>query len=97
VALALGTLVLSRSTIRCRYGWFVAAVLFLYWHSFATCVETATVNSLDVFRYLTVQLAFVLFAQCLTLLLALEILVYACRLLGSRQTMRTAHPDVSAG
>jgi hypothetical protein len=76
-AVVTAALVFSRASLRQRWGWLVGAVSFLYWYSFATCFETALVNSLEVFRYLTVQLAFVVLAQFMTLLLLFELLTDA--------------------
>jgi hypothetical protein len=76
-AVVTAALVFFRPDFRQRWGWLVGAVLFLYWYSFATCFETALVNSLEVFRYVTVQLAFVVLAQFMTLLLLFELLTGA--------------------
>jgi hypothetical protein len=95
-ALVLAAVVLSRSKMRRQYGWFVGAVMVLYWLPFVTCLETALVNSLEVYRYLTVLLVFVIFAQCLTLLLVLELLADLLRTWLSK-TVRPTHPDLGAG
>jgi len=68
-----------RGSWRWRWGWLATSVLFLFWYSFAACLETALVNSLEVYRYLTVLLAFVILAQFLTLLLTLEFSVGTVR------------------
>jgi hypothetical protein len=84
-------------TLRRAYGWLAAVVGFLYWYSFVTCVETGMVNSLEVYRYLTVQLVFVIFAQGLTFLLILELLAAVFRHRRSAQTVRATHPNRGAG
>jgi hypothetical protein len=70
--------------------------MVLYWLPLVTCFETALVNSLEVYRYLTVLVVFVIFAQCLTLLLVLELLADLVRTWLSK-TVRSTHPDLGAG
>ena len=72
-------LVFSRTRLRHCWGWLAAAVLFLYWYSLAYCLETSLVNSLEVFRYVTIQLSFVVLAQWMTLLFVCELLSQAIR------------------
>ena len=50
-------------------------VLLSYWYNLATCFEGAALNSLEVYRYMTVQLVFTILAQFLTILLSLEFLI----------------------
>jgi hypothetical protein len=72
-AIIFSSVACARASSRRRWGWLAASALFLYWYSFAACLETAFVNSLEVSRYMTVLLPFVLLAQFLTLLLTLEV------------------------
>ena len=74
-ALLLSAIVLSRASLRRRWGALAGIVLLSYWYSFATCFESAALNSLEVFRYMTVQLIFAILAQFLTLLFGLEFLI----------------------
>ena len=74
-ALLLSAIVLSRTLWRRRWGVLAGIVLLTYWYSFATCFESAALNSLEVYRYMTVQLIFAILAQFLTLLFGLEFLL----------------------
>jgi hypothetical protein len=87
IALLLAIAVSSRATLRHRLGWLAAAVLFSYAYSFAVCFEIALVNSLDVHRYMTVQVIVALFAQFLALLFILEFT------LEIRDRAKTSLPD----
>jgi hypothetical protein len=73
-ALLLSAIVLSKASLRRRWGALAGIVLLSYWFNFATCFESAALNSLEVFRYMTVQLIFAILAQFLTLLFGLEFL-----------------------
>src|SRR5436309_5988189 len=73
-AIILGGIVCVRAGLRRRWGWLAGTVLFAYWYSFATCLETAALNSLEVYRYMTIQFIFAILAQFLTILLVLELL-----------------------
>jgi hypothetical protein len=80
-ALLLSAIVLSRISLRRQLGGLAVLVLLSYWYNFATCFETAALNSLEVYRYMTVQLIFTILAQFLTLLLGFELLLamWGCR------------------
>jgi hypothetical protein len=54
-------------------GWLTVLVLFLYSYNAAACLEVAIVNSLEVRRYLTVQMFFTTVAQFLALWLLCEV------------------------
>ncbi|MEY2497949.1 MAG: hypothetical protein QOD12_1505 [Verrucomicrobiota bacterium] len=73
-AILLSAMIWAREALRRRWGWLAGLVLFAYWHSFATCLETAALNSLEVYRYITIQFIFAILAQFLTILLVLEFL-----------------------
>jgi hypothetical protein len=73
--LLLSAIVLSKASLRRRWGALAGIVLLSYWFNFATCFESAALNSLEVFRYLTVQLVFTILAQFLTVLFVLEFLM----------------------
>ena len=74
-ALVLSAIVLSRVSLRRRLGGLAGIVLLSYWYNFATCFESAALNSLEVYRYMTVQLIFTILAQFLTMLFGLEFLI----------------------
>lgn len=71
-ALALSAAVLLRKSLRSRLRWLAALVLFAYLYNMASCLEVAVINSLDVRRFITVQLFFTIFAQFLALWFVLE-------------------------
>jgi hypothetical protein len=76
--LLLGTIVFGAMFVvqrkyRKRLGWLAALVAFLYAYNAASCLEVAILNSLEVRRYLTVQMFFALLAQFLALQLLCEI------------------------
>jgi hypothetical protein len=75
IALALGAVVLFRQRCRRRLGWLTVLVLFLYSYNATACLEVAIVNSLEVRRYLTVQMFFTTVAQFLALWLLCEVAV----------------------
>jgi hypothetical protein len=62
-------------------GWLTLLVLFVYSYNAAACLEVAIVNSLEVRRYLTVQMFFTTVAQFFALWLLCEVAVEmrACR------------------
>lgn len=78
ITLLLAIAVLSRTTLRRQLGLLAAAVLFCYAYNFAVCLEVALVNSLEVRRYMTVQMIVALLAQFLTVLFVLELIWKTC-------------------
>jgi hypothetical protein len=74
-ALLLSALVLARTSWRIRWSALAGIVLLSYWFNFATCFESAALNSLEVYRYMTIQLSFATLAQFLTMLFGLEFLM----------------------
>jgi hypothetical protein len=72
VAVALSVLILCGQRYRSRLGWLAALVLFLYSYNAAACLEVAVLNSLEVRRYLTVQVFFVIGAELFALWLLCE-------------------------
>jgi uncharacterized membrane protein len=75
IALVLGAVVLFQQRYRRRLGWLAVLVLFLYSYNATACLEVAIVNSLEVRRYLTVQMFFTTVAQFLALWLLCEMAV----------------------
>ena len=71
-AIALSAVVLFQQRYRRRLGWLAALVLFVYSYNAASCLEVAIINSLEVRRYVTVQVFFTIFAQFLALWLLCE-------------------------
>jgi hypothetical protein len=70
--LALSVVVLFRQRYRKRLGWLAALVLFVYSYNAAACLEVAILNSLEVRRYVTVQVFFTILAQLFALRLLSE-------------------------
>jgi hypothetical protein len=71
-ALLASAVVLFQQRYRKRLGWLVVLVLFVYSYNAATCLEVAVLNSLEVRRYLTVQMFYTVFAQFLGVWLVCE-------------------------
>jgi hypothetical protein len=65
IALALVTVVLAQEKHRRELGWLAALVLLGYLYNAAACLEVAIVHSLEIRRYLTVQMYLTLFVQFL--------------------------------
>jgi len=72
IALAVSAVVLFQQRHRRHLGWLTVLVLFLYSYNAAACLEVAIVNSLEVRRYLTVQMFFTTVAQFFALWLLCE-------------------------
>jgi hypothetical protein len=72
VALAFSATVLFWQRYRRRLGWLAILVLFVYSYNAAGCLEVAVINSLEVRRYVTVQLFFTILAQFFALWLLCE-------------------------
>jgi hypothetical protein len=75
--LLLGTLVIGaflfQRNYRRRLGWLAAVVALVYTYNAASCLEVAILNSLEVRRYVTVQMFFTLLAQFCALWFLCEI------------------------
>ena len=65
--------VLLREKWRRHLGWLAALVVFAYSYNMASCLEVAVVHSLELGRYVTVQLFFTILAQFLALWFILEL------------------------
>ena len=72
VAVALSAAVLFQQRYRRRLGWLAILVLFVYSYNAAACLEVAVINSLEVRRYVTVQMFFTIVAQFFALWLVCE-------------------------
>jgi hypothetical protein len=75
IAIAVSAVVLFQQRHRRRLAWLTVLVLFLYSYNATACLEVAIVNSLEVRRYLTVQMFFTTVAQFLALWLLCEVAV----------------------
>ena len=59
--------------LRIHFAGLVAALWLVYSYNFGNCLTIAVVHSLEVTRYVRIQLIFTVFAQCLSLFLWLEL------------------------
>ena len=74
ILLALGLVgaVLTKGNRRKQLGWCAVLVLVGLLYNAISCLEVAIINSLEIRRYMTVQLFPVIFAQFLALWFVLE-------------------------
>jgi hypothetical protein len=72
LALILSTIIFWRQSRWRRLRWLAALALFGCAYNAASCLEVAIVNSLEVYRYITVQMYATLLAQLLAFWLILE-------------------------
>jgi hypothetical protein len=70
--LGLSVYIFWQKSLRQHLAWLAGLVFFVYLYNVAGCLEVAIVNSLEVRRYLTVQMVFTLFAHFLALWLVIE-------------------------
>lgn len=75
-ALAIAAVVLCRPTYRRSLGCLATLVLFAYLYNFASCLEVAIVQSLEVGRFVTVQVFFTILAQFLSIWFTFEFAAY---------------------
>jgi hypothetical protein len=73
--LVVATAILLRQTLGRRVGWLAALTLFVFSYNAAACLEVAILNSLEVARYVWVQMFFTLPAEFLAVWLLLELLI----------------------
>jgi hypothetical protein len=78
VALLSPILLLFRP-LRAHFLWLVVALWLAYSYNFGNSLTVAVVHSLEVTRYVRIQLIFTVFAQCLSLYLLLELAVFGIR------------------
>jgi hypothetical protein len=71
--IAIGAVLLFQRSYRRRLGWLAVLVALVYTYNAASCLEVAILNSLEVRRYVTVQMFFTLLAQFFALWLLCEI------------------------
>jgi hypothetical protein len=72
IAAALSAVVLLQERHRRRLGWLAAWVLFGYVYNAAACLEIAVIHSLEIHRYLTVQMYLTLLVQFFAMWFILE-------------------------
>ena len=72
IALALSAAVLLHKPLRRRLGWLAALVLLAYLYNVTACLEVAVIQSLEVRRFITVQMFLTLLAQFFALWFILE-------------------------
>jgi hypothetical protein len=72
ITAALSAVVLMQQKHRRRLGWLAAVVLLVYMYNAAACLEVAVIHSLEIGRYITVQMFLTLFVQFLALWFILE-------------------------
>jgi hypothetical protein len=75
----LSPLLLFFRPLRAHFLWLVVALWLAYSYNFGNCLTIAVVHSLEVTRYVRIQLIFTLFAQCLSLYLLLELAAFGLR------------------
>jgi hypothetical protein len=75
IALGLTGAVLMKGDRRQQLGWCAVLVLFALFYNAISCLEVAIANSLEIHRYMTVQLFPVIFAQILAVWFVLEFFV----------------------
>jgi len=75
----LSPLLLIVRPLRIHFVWLVAALWLTYSYNFGNCLTIAVVHSLEVTRYVRIQLIFTVFAQCLSLYLLMELAVFVAR------------------
>jgi hypothetical protein len=74
-------LVLISCSFRHHLLWAVAALWLVYSYNFGNCLTIAVVHSLEVTRYVRIQLIYTVFAQCLSIYFLLETVTYGGRVL----------------
>jgi uncharacterized membrane protein YozB (DUF420 family) len=74
-------LVLICCPFRSHLLWTVVALWLVYSYNFGNCLTIAVVHSLEVTRYVRIQLIYTVFAQCLSIYFLLETVTYGARLL----------------
>ena len=63
----------------------MGALWLVYSYNFGNSLTIAVVHSLEVTRYVRIQLIYTVFAQCLSIYLILEVAVFGVRLLIERR------------
>jgi hypothetical protein len=83
-------LILIYRPLRRHFIWIVAALWLVYSYNFGNCLTIAIAHSLEVNRYVRIQLIYTVFAQCVSIYFLLEMIACgACSLFAAR-TARTS-------
>ncbi len=90
--LGFGVTLLFHKRHRSRLGCLTAWVLFVYSYSLASCLEVATIHSLEIPRYMTVQMYFAILAQFLAMWLIFEVVLELFPQ-GEITRVRMLHPE----
>jgi hypothetical protein len=69
--------------------WAVVALWLVYSYNFGNCLTIAIVHSLEVVRYVRIQLIYTVFAQFLSIYFTLETITYGVRLFLAGRTAKT--------
>ena len=72
-------LLLISCAFRQHLFWLIACLWLAYSYNFGNCLTIAVVHSLEVTRYVRIQLIYTIFAQCLCLYFFLEAFTYGVR------------------
>jgi hypothetical protein len=88
----LSPLLLFFRPLRAHFLWLIAALWLTYSYNFGNCLTIAIVHSLEVTRYVRIQLIFTVFAQCLSLFLLLELAAFGLRASIARAPSRASPP-----
>ena len=75
LAIVLAIMIAKNFMLRTNYRWFIGIILLLYTYSFSNSLGIAIIHSLEITRYLTSQLGYCLLPQCMTLFLAVEMIL----------------------
>jgi hypothetical protein len=90
VVALLSPLLLIFQPLRGHLFWAVVSLWLVYSYNFGNCLTIAIVHSLEVIRYVRIQLIFTVFAQCLSIYFLLEAIIYSVRLLLGRRVSRAS-------
>ncbi|HEX4085844.1 MAG TPA: hypothetical protein VHY22_13105 [Chthoniobacteraceae bacterium] len=81
-------LVLISCALRKHLRWVVIGLWLVYSYNFGNCFTIAVVHSLEVTRYVRIQLIYTVLAQTLSLYFIAEALVYGVRVIAQRRVHR---------
>jgi len=86
----LGPLILISCGFRRHLLWAVVCLWLVYAYNFGNCLTIAVVHSLEVTRYVRIQLIYTVFAQCLTIYFILEAVTWGVRFLLANRRLQPA-------
>jgi hypothetical protein len=79
-------LLLIFSPLRRHLLWLVVALWLAYSYNFGNCLTIAVVHSLELTRYIRIQLIYTVFAQCAAIYFLIETIAYGVRLVLGRRS-----------